>query len=80
MRNYTNLGEIKNGGFWKTDFIYQKLRKTVNIGDHFEALQKIFQMRRCWLSYFYPFRNGIGMKTGCLEFENSLTDLHVFVC
>ena len=25
----TSLGEIKNGGFWKTNFVFLKLRKTV---------------------------------------------------
>ena len=38
----------------------------------------LVQIRRCWLSKLYPFRNGIGMKTGCHEFENSLQDLPVF--
>ena len=25
----TNLGDIKNGGFWKTNSIYLRLRKTI---------------------------------------------------
>ena len=57
-------------------FTFKQWEKHSKIHDHFEALRKIFQMRPCWMSLFYPFRNGVRMKTGGQEFGNSLCDFH----
>ena len=53
-------------------FASKQWEKHSKIHDHFEALQKIFHMRPCSLSYLYPFRNGIRMKTGGQELGNSV--------
>ena len=45
-----NLGEIKNGGLWKTNFIKLKLKKTVKNWWPFWSILKTFQMKRCWSS------------------------------
>ena len=67
----------------KANYLFVSVSHTSNekkhskIHDHFEALQKIFHMRPCSLSYLYPFRYGIRMKTGSQELGNSvLPDFH----
>ena len=57
-------------------FTSKQWEKHSKIYDHFEALRKTFQMRPCWMSLLYPFRNGVRMKTGSQECGISLHDFH----
>ena len=43
-------------------FLLNYWPQTQKIHNRLKALQKIFQMRRCWSLQLYSFRNGIGLK------------------
>ena len=60
----TNFGNKKIKLLVCQCFTSKQWEKHSKIHDHFEALRKTFQMRPCWMSLLYPFRNGVRMKTG----------------
>ena len=67
LRSLANYGK-KNESLVFQCFTSKQWKKNIKILYHFEALQKVCQMRPWWMSQLHPFRNGIRMKTDGQEF------------